>query len=185
MKSDKQLYLSFLNGDNKSFEELIIRHKDNLIFFLQRYIKDIFTCEDIAQDVFAYIFTFKEKYNMQYNFKTYIYTIAKNKAIDYIRKQKCNISIEETNEELFIQDELLDKVFSKDIKNMVQKAISMLKPDYQKIIFLVDFLEFSYKDAAIVMGKTAPQVKIMIFRARKALKKIIEKEGYIYDENYQ
>ena len=54
-QSDKELYKKYLNGDNKAFEQLIIKYKNQIIFFISRYTKDISIAEDISQDVFVYI----------------------------------------------------------------------------------------------------------------------------------
>ena len=59
-KTDKELYHEFLQGNKKSFEEIIIRHKDKIIYFLVRYVKNIDIAEDLAQDVFVYILIHKD-----------------------------------------------------------------------------------------------------------------------------
>ena len=65
-KPDKALYLEFLNENQASFETLVLRHKNNLIYFIQRYVKDFSVAEDIAQDVFVYLLEHKENYKFQY-----------------------------------------------------------------------------------------------------------------------
>ena len=81
-KTDKELYYEFLQKDLKSFEELIIRHKDKIIYFIMRYVKNIDIAEDIAQDVFVYILIHKQKYDFNYSLKTYLFIIAKSKALN-------------------------------------------------------------------------------------------------------
>lgn len=181
MEADKLLYDRFLMGDTTAFEELVLKHKDNLIYFLQRYVKDVYTCEDIAQDCFAYLFIYKERYNKKYNFKTYLYAIAKNKAVDDIRKKNRQVVLSDTGIEAASandRDELFEKVVKDEKAMLLHKAILMLKADYQTAIHLIDFEEMTYKEAAEVMGKTMPQLKVLVFRARKALKVLLEKEGY-------
>ena len=70
MKEDKILYQEFLDGNKKSFEELILRYKSNLMFFITRYVKNIETAEDIFQDIALYILENKDYYNFDYSFKT-------------------------------------------------------------------------------------------------------------------
>lgn len=181
---DKILYKDFLKGNNAAFEELVLKYKDHLIYFLQRFIKDISACEDIAQDVFAYIFTFKDKYNDKFEVKTYVYMLAKNKAVDYIRKQSKQVPISEIsdNELSTDKDELFNKVIQDENIRLVHECLAKLNSDYQTAIHLVDFEELSYKNASIVMSKTVPQFKVLIFRARKTLKLLLEKGGYTIEK---
>ena len=94
-QSDKELYKNYLDGDNKAFEQLVIKYKNQIIFFISGYTKDISIAEDISQDVFVYILLNKEKYDFQYSFKTYIFMIAKCRAINYIKREKKVVSLKE------------------------------------------------------------------------------------------
>lgn len=178
MKDDKMLYRDFLEGDIDAFETLVINHKDNLIYFISRYTGgDIYAAEDIAQDVFAHIFVYKEKYNDKYSFKTFIYTLGRNKAVDYVRKMS---RIKPTDLDVDFNklsgegESLEDKIINDEEKRKVIHSIKKLNPDYERVIYLVAFEELSYKEVAKIIGKTLPQTKVLIHRARKTLKSIIE-----------
>lgn len=183
MIDDKILYKDFLEGSIEAFENLVIKHKDNLIYFISRYTKDIFIAEDIAQDVFAYIYVYKDKYNFEYSFKTYIYTIGKNKAIDYVRKQSKMkiIPFERDNEILSIEESLEEKIIRDEEKKLLFESMKKLKSDYEKAVYLVDIEELSYEEISKILGKTLGQTKVLIHRARKALKEILM-EGAERDE---
>lgn len=186
MIDDKILYEKFLKGDISAFEELVLEHKDNLIYFISRFTGgDVFIAEDIAQDVFAHIYVYKNSYNPKYSLKTFIYTLGKNKAIDYVRKQsKLKLMpIDTENDYLFSEEiSLEDKIIRDEEKRSVLSSIKKLKPDYEKAIYLANFEELPYEDIAKILGKTLAQTKILIHRARKSLKKIIE-EGVGFDED--
>lgn len=185
MIDDKILYENFLNGNISAFEELVIRHKDNLIYFISRYTGgDIYIAEDIAQDVFAYVYVYKEKYNFDYTFKTFIYTLGKNKAIDYVRKQSKLklLPLDNDKEDLFSEEILLeDKIISDEEKKFLLDSIKRLKPEYEKAIYLADFEDLPYEEITKILGKTLSQTKVLIHRARKSLRKIME-EGSKKDE---
>ena len=87
-KTDKQLYKEFLLGNKESFEKIVIKHKDAIIYFVQRYVKSVDIAEDLAQDVFVYILINKKNYKFEYSLKTYLYTIAKSKALNYLKREK-------------------------------------------------------------------------------------------------
>ena len=64
--TDKELYQKYLKGDNNAFEKLVIKYKDNIIYFISRYTKNTEIAEDISQDVFVYILLNKEQYDFKY-----------------------------------------------------------------------------------------------------------------------
>jgi len=178
-KTDKQLYKEFLDGNKTSFEGIVIRHKDNIIYFIQKYVKNIDVAEDIAQDVFVYILIHKEKYDFTYSLKTYLYIIAKSKAINYIKREKKFTCIEE--EKCSDLEELEEKIFYKERARNLKETIKKLKPEYQSAIFLADIEELPYKEICKILNKNIGQVKILIYRARKALSELIRKEESKYE----
>lgn len=180
MDEDIKYYQLFLDGDQKGFEQLVYKYKDNLIYFLQRYVKSPEQAEDLAQDAFVEILVHKERFQFKYSFKTYLFTIGRNKAVDFIRKNRRQIPIEELSEWQDQGQKLLEQIVRKEERKRVLQAVKQLKEDYQRAIYLIDLEELSYHEAAGVLGKTMPQMKILIHRARKALKKEMEKEGYEY-----
>lgn len=180
MEEDKKLYREFLDGNKGSFEKLVIKHKDKLIYFIQKYVKTLEVAEDLAQDVFVYLLIHKTNYNFKYSLKAYLYTIAKSKALNYIKREKRIVNIDEND---FIELEgLEEKVFKKEQKENLLNDIKKLKTDYQNVIYLVDIEKFKYKEVAKILNKTLPQIKVSLFRARNALKEIVRKEASKYEE---
>ena len=175
--TDKKLYQKYLNGDNKAFEELVTKYKDNIIYFISRYTKNTEIAEDISQDVFVYILLNKEQYDFKYSFKTYLYMIAKCRAINYIKKEKKIIKIDYEN--LYIEDNNLEEIVYKNEENQkIRKVINKLKPDYQAVIYLVFLEGLKYKEVAKIMNKNIGQIKVMIYRAKRKLKEYLEKEDF-------
>lgn len=175
-------YQAFLNGDMSGFENLVLAYKDSLIYFLMRYVKQIEIAEDLAQDAFVEILVHKERFQLQSNFKTYLYTIGRNKAVDYLRKYSrqmvSDISMEEERDTFNLEE----KVIQKEEYRVLYRQIRSLKKEYQLVICLIDLEGFSYKETANIMKKTVPQIKVMVHRARKALEKSLRKEGYVHEK---
>lgn len=182
MEEDVLYYEKFLNGDITAFETLVIKYKNQLIYFIMRYIADFHIAEDLAQDVFVDIYVHKERYNRTLNFKTYLFTIGRNKAIDHIRKHKLEYigSADEFSQEEYYELEQL--VLKEEERKLVRETMYLLKKEYEMAILLIDFYDLSYKDASRILGKTLPQMKVLIHRARKALGKLLLKEGYSYEK---
>lgn len=178
-KTDKELYHEFLQGSQKSFEEIIIRHKDKLIYFLIRYVKNIDIAEDLVQDVFVYILIHKENYDFNYALKTYLFTIAKSKALNYLKREKRITAINEND--IYDMQELEEKVFISERKNNLKLAMQKLKPEYQNAVYLADIEELSYKEIGKIMNKTESGVKVLIHRARKSLESILRREAGKYE----
>ena len=88
MEEDKKLYNKFLNGEKSALDLLISKYKNNVIYFISRYVKNVDIAEDIFQDVILYILENKENYKFNYSFKTYLYIIAKSKALNYVKKNE-------------------------------------------------------------------------------------------------
>ena len=100
-KTDVDLYNSFLNGNNEAFDEIMNRHRKNLILFINKYVHDLEISEDLAQDTFVYVLINRKEYDFKYSLKTYLYTIAKCRASNYIRNQKRIVKLDEA----YIRDE--------------------------------------------------------------------------------
>ena len=152
-----------------------------MIYFIARYIRNIQIAEDISQDVFVYLLVNKKQYDFQYSFKTYLYMIAKCRAINYLKKEKQVISIDDF-ENLKVEDEELEEeIFKKDTSKNIRKVLGQLKPDYQAVIYLTSFEGLKYKEVAQIMNKSMNQVKVLINRAKKKMKILLEKEGFSYE----
>ena len=176
-QSDIKLYKSFLNGNNEDFNALIIKYRKELTYFIMTYVRNIDIAEDIAQDTFVYMIVNKKEYDFKYSFKTYLYTIAKSRALNYIKKNKKLISIEDV---FFCRNDLdidLENDFiQKEYYNEIRSSIKKLKKDYQIIIYLYDFQGFKYKEISKILNQNISKTKMLIHRARKALKNILKGE---------
>ncbi|MBR3002953.1 MAG: RNA polymerase sigma factor [Clostridia bacterium] len=150
-----------------------------MIYFIYRYVKNIDIAEDLAQDVFVYILIHKENYDFNYALKTYLFTIAKSKALNYLKREKRITQINEND--VYDLHELEEKVFLNERKNNLRQAINSLKPEYQNAVYLADIEELSYKEIGQIMNKTESNVKVLIHRARKSLEDIVRKEAGKYE----
>lgn len=174
MNQDIKLMSKFKNGDKESFEKLVLKYREAAVSFSLKYVKDYQIAEDIVQESFATVFVYKERYDIKYSFRTYLFTIIKNKSIDYLRKRR-ELPLE-LKFPLKAYDDVEDEVIRKQEGIKVREKIEELNNNYKTVIYLIDFQNYSYKEAAKIMGKTVTQIKILIFRARKKLKLLIEKE---------
>ena len=176
-KTDAELYKEFLKGNEESFNNIIRKYRKPLISFISRLVKSVEVAEDIAQDTFVYVLMNKTEYDFKYSLKTYLYTIAKCRAINYLKRERKVVSYDEAymreKEETYIDEDLIKEENKKEI----YEAIGKLKKSYQIVIYLKDIEGLKYKEISRILNKTVPQLKMMTHRARKSLEKIMRKEA--------
>lgn len=176
-KTDVDLYKEFINGNENAFNEIVNRYRNILILFILKYVKNMEIAEDLAQDTFVYILVNKKEYDFKYSLKTYLFTIAKCRAINYIKKQKRNIKLTDMPLEDLHSIEIDESLIRQENKELLLNALSKIKNEYQILIYLRDIQGFNYKEICKILDKNMSQVKISIYRARKSLEKVIRKEG--------
>lgn len=171
-----KLYLNYINGDKSAFECLLNESKNGLIFYINRYVHDLHTAEDLSEDVFVSLLMHPRRFNGTASVKTYLYTIGRNKAIDYLRRHRRVIVTEENIE----SDSVLLVEAESEIKErnaVLHRCISQLNDNYAEVLHLIYFADMSYEQAAKVMKKNPKQIENLAYRARKSLKILLEKEG--------
>lgn len=177
---DKKMYNDFINGDENAFNIIVEKYRKSLISFIYKMIKDIEVAEDITQEVFVYIYKTKKEFDFKYTLKTYLFTTAKSRAINYLNSHKKEVPFEETNNSKLYNESVDDYLIKKEEKDYLLKNIENLKEDYKIVIHLRDFEGFSYEEIAKILNKTIPQTKMLLYRARKSLKtKISNDKEYI------
>lgn len=179
MEEDKRLYNEFILGNNDAFEQIMNKYRKDLIYFIQRIVKSFDVAEDIAQDVFVYVLINKKEYDFKYTLKTYLYTIGRSRAINYLKKEKRCVSLNLEKQGNYEIDEIM---FLNERKRNLKESINKLLPQHQLVIYLADIEELPYKEICKIMNKSMVQIKMLIYRARKNLKIILGKESNKYEE---
>ena len=87
MDKGAQSYRRFLDGDDDALGEIVDLYREGLILFIYRYVANLADAEDLAEDVFVELIVNPERYGFRSSLKTYIFTLGRNKAVDFVRKQ--------------------------------------------------------------------------------------------------
>ncbi|EWM54763.1 RNA polymerase sigma factor [Ruminococcus flavefaciens] len=172
------------NGDVHGLDEIIIEYSDGLILYLTSVVGNIQTAEELAEDTFVLLGTKKPKFREKSSFKTWLYAIGRNIAIDHLRKytKKSCVSIEDTPESISDEADVEEAYIKKEQQIIVHKAMRKLPPKYQQVLWLIYFEGFSSKEAAKIMKKSLRSVESILYRARKSLRSQLETEGFEYVE---
>ena len=184
MDNGASSYRRFLDGDDKGIAEIVRDYKDGLILYLKGYVGNIFIAEELTEDTFFRLITKKPKYSGKSSFKSWLYAIGRNAAVDFIRRNSkmLSIPIEDMENYLSEEESLEHSYIKEERKIIVHRALSELSSDYRAILWLVFIEGFSNKEAAVVLKKSDRQIKNLLYRAKLSLKSQLEKEGFIYEE---
>lgn len=179
---DRQNYEAYCRGDDEGLARIISDYKDSLTFFLRTFTGDIHTAEDAAEETFVKLAVKKPRYNGKASFRTWLYRIASNTAIDLLRKKRPEtVPLEDAD--LSSDEALLEESYLREEKKIaVHRAMRELPQDYQRILWLVYFEGLSVKEAAVLMDRSEHAAQTLIYRARQRMKEVLEQKGFKYEE---
>lgn len=182
--TDEQLVTDYLKGDEKALEILVSQYLKPIYNFAYRYVGDTHYAEDITQEVFVKMWRNLKKFDQTRKFKTWIFNIAKNASIDFLRKKKAiPFSVFDNEEgENIITDNLIDtaplapEIFDReDLAQKLLAAIDRLSLKYRSVIFLHYNNHFTFQEIADSLEEPLNTVKSRHRRALIEIKKILAK----------
>lgn len=176
-KTGEDLYRRYRKGDAYAFDELIELYRERLIFFLLRYLPRVEDAEEAAQDAFVALLLHPWR-ERGASLKTYLFTIARNRALNERKRQKRQAAFElgqiDPPED---RQSLEDRLCGQERTRELLRALERIHPDYREALYLLYFEELSLDETARVMKKTKKQVENLSYRGRAALREQLEKEA--------
>lgn len=167
-------------GDQAAFTFLLNHYWSEVYGFMLKRTENETTAEDITIETFSKAFDKIATYNSEYQFNTWLISIAKNVHIDLLRKNKSSLFVEITDNEdqkaYNIADtspSAEDDLITEQNLSQLLQFIKELKPHYQEVIQLRYFQEMSYQEIANKINEPLSNVKIKLLRAKKLLAEII------------
>ena len=179
---DKILYLRLKQKDKNAFIKAYDNYIDDIYRFIYYKVGNKEDAEDITSQVFLKSWDYIQNNNLldYKTIKAFFYRVARNIIIDHYRAKgiRENISIDNKENQIDIADEKIDlnkKLdLESDIKNLEQ-AMRELKEEYREVLMLRYINELSIKEIAEILEKNKGNVCVLVYRAIKALKNIVEK----------
>ncbi len=183
MDNGASSYRRFLDGEKEGMIEIICEYREGLTFYLYRFTNDLGSAEEIAEDTFVKLCTKKPKFSGKSSFKTWLYTIGRNCALNYMKRRRF-VSDTPLHEYTGISDgtDVETQYIEKEQSFLVQKAMKRLKPEYSQVLYLLYTEEFSTEETARIMHKSKRQIGNLVYRAKNALRLELGKEGFGDDE---
>ena len=178
---DSRLIQAALKGNDAAYRKLMKKYHDAIFGFIYRMVREREQVEDLTQEAFIKAFASLKNFNEEFAFSTWLYKIATNNSIDYIRKRKLptySISKPVESKESDYSFELPDETYEADKRlissqraQLVNDAIARLPEKYKRVIRLRHKEEKTYEEIAQELTLPIGTVKAHIFRARELLYK--------------
>lgn len=191
--NDIALVRKILSGAPNHYDDLQKKYKPVITNLIRRMIKDEDDIADITQDTFIKAYKALENFKFNYSFASWLFKIASNTCIDFLRKKRFDtISIERAgvsgDEEIYIDipdsSTLPDlSLLARERRDAIKKAIESLPEKYREIIQLRYNEELEYEEIASRLKLPLGTVKAHLFRARKLLQYSLKKDSELF-KNY-
>lgn len=179
MKTAESLFGDFLKGDQQAFEELVYRFREPITAFIYRILPNRETAQDLAQDVFVEVLE-KRGFRLEGGFRPWLFAIARNKTIDYIRKNRRTMPLGDV-EYTDLSPGPEEQVLARERRERAKAALRQLKDERRMALWLTAAEGLSYEEAGAVLHKTADQIRNLCYRGRQQLRETM-KEGDGHDE---
>lgn len=179
-RRDLDLVTAARKGNEQAFARLMNRYKDAIYFMLLKMVNNRSDAEDLTIEAFGKAFTNLHQYSPQYAFSTWLFRIASNNGVDFLRKKKTGIvPLDATNGEN--KDPGYNPNFKSDVLSpeeryikqqraaILRRIVARLKPRYRTLVELRYFKEYSYDEIAKELNLPLGTVKVQLFRAREML----------------
>ncbi|MCS7081529.1 MAG: sigma-70 family RNA polymerase sigma factor [Bacteroidetes bacterium] len=174
---DERWITEALAGHQEAYEQLMRKYRGAIAHHIYRLVRDRAELEDLVQEVFIKAFQSLSAFRQNFAFSTWLYRIATNHAIDYLRRKKLPLSSLQGSDpngerelEFADPDHRPDRVlWEEERRRIIQEAIERLPPKYRQVIIMRHQQELSYEEIARQLELPLGTVKAHIFRARELL----------------
>lgn len=174
------------DGDQSAYAELMERYRESIYYMLLKMVNNSDDAEDLTIEAFGKAFNRLEQYHPSYAFSTWMFKIASNNCIDFIRKERKkktmsidtgmtnedgeNVTYDIESDKRDPEEELIRSQKMKAMREVVEK----LKPRYKELVKLRYFKEYSYEEIAEELDLPLGTVKAQLFRAREFLANLMK-----------
>jgi RNA polymerase sigma factor (sigma-70 family) len=181
----KLVQLAITKGDQKAYAELLQRYRESVYFMMLKMVNNKDDADDLTIEAFGRAFKKLDQYTPNYAFSTWLFKIASNNAIDFLRKKKLtnSVSLDSRNDNSDYDTSNLVKsthlnpeefYIKKQKVEMVRAVIDKLKPKYRELVELFYFQELSHEEISERLNLPIGTIKAQLFRARDFLFELIK-----------
>ena len=168
------LYIESLTSETearmtqKEYNLAVDNYSDNIFRFALKHLKNEMSAKDIVQETYTKVWVKHEEISFE-KVKSYLFTTAYHAIVDWIKKEKRLGDIHQADERSG------DQVLNFDVQEVLNEALDTLPSIQKSVVLLRDYEGYNYAEIAEITKLSESQVKVYIFRARKALKEYIKR----------
>ncbi len=182
MDNGASSYRRFLDGDKNALIDIIEDYRRGLVLFLNSVTGDFCLAEEVAEETFLKLYVDRPKFSGKSSFRSWLYSIGRNTAVDHIRKAS---KLEEVPVDDFYEvtdkEDIEQNYIKGEDKRQLLRALEKLNDDYRQVLYLIYFENFSNTETAKIMGRSERQVRNLLYRSKESLRNILEREGFRYE----
>ncbi len=169
--NDNEIIQRCKNGDMESFGEIVQKYQRVIYTIVLRMLRDPADAEDITQTAFIKAYEKLDSYKTNHSFYSWIYRIAVNEALNFIKKSERLVELHDTHNS--IEDDPETEYSKNELQTRIDNALENLKPEHRVIIVLRHFGELTYRDISEILDIPEKTVKSRLFSARQELRTIL------------
>lgn len=182
---DEELMGLVQADDQKAYEALYKRHRRPVMSYIGNMIHDKSVVEEVSQEAFFKLYRHRSQYEVGRKFRPWLWTIARNTTLDYLRKKRdllledISSGEDERDAVSLIEDEstnIEEALMRKADQERVHDILNRLPDSQKEILSLASLSEMSYEEISEITGKSLSSVKSVLFRARKKFMEELKKE---------
>lgn len=177
-ESDEKLMQRTSRGDLAAFGELFDRHQPAVHAFLSRFLGNATWAEDVVQEVFWRVWRYRHSFDTRQRFTAWLYGIARHAALTEAgRPHRRELSLDQLptdDREAAAVNGGAGLVEGLALREQVRRALQELPPEQRTCLILREYERRSYREIAVVLECTPENARVMAFRARKALRALLE-----------
>ncbi|HTP14055.1 MAG TPA: sigma-70 family RNA polymerase sigma factor [Bacteroidota bacterium] len=174
-QEDSDLVRQCLAGNRAGFDVLVKKYLKPIYNLAFRMVNDGESAADIAQTTFIKAYENLQTFNLNLRFFSWLYRIAINESLNALGKRR---QTDELSDEIASNDATPDEVYHQtERKEIVQRALQKLKPDYRSVIILRHFMDLTYEQMSATLGIPEKKVKSRLFSARHQLRGLLANKG--------
>jgi len=183
-RSAEEAYEAFCAGDESGFDQLMREFQQSLTCFLLGYVRAPDVAEDLAEETFVELLLHKGRFRGQSTFKTYLYSVARHKAIDHLRKEKRRptVALDDVAERGDGAPGPEEQVIAGELAAQVARAIRAIPAEYREVMRLLYLEQMRYEEVAMLTRKSKKQVDNLAYRGRQLLKISLGREAIDFED---
>lgn len=179
---ERELIERFQNGDTEAFNPLVLKYRQKIYNLLYQRVRDQETAKDLCQDVFLKAFQGLPHFKQDSTFYSWLYRIASNCGVDYLRQQKRRkvlmfgelpSDVDNTLQMLNVSPSPAEIIENEELGHIIRKAVLQLSPGQQRVFKLRYRMELPIKEIAVRLNKSEGTIKSHLYNAHRKLRSML------------